>query len=313
MATSEAIQQLKTDEGFSKFAENIKLSDGTVEAWKTVGHGYNLSNPTAEEDLLLAGVHPSDLKALMAGKKEISKEQAEALLEIALNRAERDVDNLLFNYSTLPQPIKDVLSNMSYNLGKNRLAGFKKMLKAVEEENWPEMRKQMMRNSADTGPSKWAKQVGKRATRLAKKVDQVKVTPISAPISKTAIANSVNAKSLYKQQLHASRVQQLVSVSSRSDLVSRLATLMEESQAEKETADQEAAAQKASQEAKPTIQRLEQGLFEDETGKKFFVDSQHRLLELGEDGQPQKVIDPETFDLTKVQAEEPDPIEPEIF
>ncbi len=50
------------------------------------------------------------------------------------------------------------LVNMAFNLG-GRLAGFKKFLKAVNARDWPTAAVEMM-------DSKWATQVGDRATRL---------------------------------------------------------------------------------------------------------------------------------------------------
>ena len=70
---------------------------------------------------------------------------------------------------------------MSYQLGKTGLSNFKQMRKAVENEDWPTMREEML-------DSVWAReQTPTRANRLAKQVSGVKFTPIPAPISRTAI------------------------------------------------------------------------------------------------------------------------------
>lgn len=49
---------------------------------------------------------------------------------------------------------------MAYNLGISGLLKFKKMLKTLEEENYPKAAKEML-------DSLWAIQVGKRADHLA--------------------------------------------------------------------------------------------------------------------------------------------------
>ena len=54
----------------------------------------------------------------------------------------------------------NVLVNMSFNMGIVGLSNFKHMLQAVQNKDYEEAAKQML-------DSKWAKQVGARATELA--------------------------------------------------------------------------------------------------------------------------------------------------
>jgi hypothetical protein len=49
---------------------------------------------------------------------------------------------------------------MAFNLGRSRMAGFRKMLAAAKRYDWAECSRQML-------DSKWARQVGARADRLA--------------------------------------------------------------------------------------------------------------------------------------------------
>jgi len=53
-----------------------------------------------------------------------------------------------------------VLANMAFNLGINGLLAFKQMLMAAQDSDFERAAKEML-------DSKWAKQVGARATRLA--------------------------------------------------------------------------------------------------------------------------------------------------
>ncbi|MCV6587566.1 MAG: hypothetical protein OIF57_00865 [Marinobacterium sp.] len=53
-----------------------------------------------------------------------------------------------------------VLANMAYNLGVPRLKGFRKMWRALEQGDYKLAAAEML-------DSRWARQVGKRATELA--------------------------------------------------------------------------------------------------------------------------------------------------
>lgn len=67
---------------------------------------------------------------------------------------------LIRGFDALAEARQEVLVNMMFNMGYTRLAGFKKMLAAVQAGNWREAASQML-------DSKWADQVGDRADRLA--------------------------------------------------------------------------------------------------------------------------------------------------
>lgn len=65
--------------------------------------------------------------------------------------------------ATVERVRQEVFINMSFNLGITRLRGFKKMWAAVERGDWEIAAKEMI-------DSKWARQVGKRATELAEQL-----------------------------------------------------------------------------------------------------------------------------------------------
>ena len=67
---------------------------------------------------------------------------------------------LFRSFDSLAEARQEVLVNMMFNMGYTRLAGFKKMVAAVQAGNWREAAVQML-------DSKWADQVGDRADRLA--------------------------------------------------------------------------------------------------------------------------------------------------
>ena len=67
---------------------------------------------------------------------------------------------LFRGFDSISEVRQEVLVNMMFNMGYARLAGFKKMVAAVQANNWREAAVQML-------DSKWADQVGDRADRLA--------------------------------------------------------------------------------------------------------------------------------------------------
>jgi len=67
---------------------------------------------------------------------------------------------LSLNFWMLDSVRQEVLVNMMFNLGFPTLARFKLMLDAVNNKDWHEASKQML-------SSRWASQVGYRATELS--------------------------------------------------------------------------------------------------------------------------------------------------
>lgn len=57
-----------------------------------------------------------------------------------------------------------VILNMCFQMGIKRLSGFKKFLRAAEDERWPQAAGEML-------DSKWAKQTSLRARRLARQME----------------------------------------------------------------------------------------------------------------------------------------------
>lgn len=93
----------------------------------------------------------------------ISKEEAYMMFESDFNRAMEDAKKLCeafnINYRHLSESRFYVLTDMMFNLGYDRLSKFKKMLTALSKSDYDSAAKEML-------DSKWAKQVGKRATFL---------------------------------------------------------------------------------------------------------------------------------------------------
>ena len=90
-------------------------------------------------------------------------EARELLINDAL-AAQRDAASLVPQWFNLGTVRCNVLSNMAYNLGRDRLATFVKFLSAVNAEDFS-LASAEMRNSL------WYTQVGNRAARLAREME----------------------------------------------------------------------------------------------------------------------------------------------
>lgn len=89
-----------------------------------------------------------------------TQDQAVAWLRQDIASAVADLDRSLPWWRKLPPGPARGLANMAFNIGINRLLGFKRMLQALSVQNWA-----MAANEALN--SKWADQVGNRAGRIA--------------------------------------------------------------------------------------------------------------------------------------------------
>lgn len=92
--------------------------------------------------------------------KGITKDEALMLLRNDIIHATSALEEMIPNYSSLSLLRQRVLIDMCINLGVRGLKKFKKFLAAIKAGNFTVAADEMMK-------SKWADQVGKRATRLA--------------------------------------------------------------------------------------------------------------------------------------------------
>lgn len=97
--------------------------------------------------------------------KGLSMLEIDFLLENDLTDAERDARSLVVTFDKLSDARKAVCLNMAFNLGRSRLAGFKRFLGAIHAEAWEQAAAEML-------DSTWARQVKGRADRLAEQMRQ---------------------------------------------------------------------------------------------------------------------------------------------
>lgn len=125
--------RLMGDEGIS--LKPYRCTDGRL----TVGVGRNLDD------------------------KGISRAEAMAMLQNDIDDAIKDARAVVGNFDELNDARQEVLANMALNLGRTRLAGFKKMIAALAVLDFNEASAQML-------DSKWASDVKGRAIRLAREM-----------------------------------------------------------------------------------------------------------------------------------------------
>mgnify|MGYP000952685615 FL=1 len=96
----------------------------------------------------------------------ISEKEAFYLLDNDINECIGDLSKNLFPFSfdLLPGPVQEVLVSMRFQLGAGGFRGFKKMIRAVRDEDWPGMIREMK-------DSNWHDQVPKRAGELIKMIE----------------------------------------------------------------------------------------------------------------------------------------------
>lgn len=90
----------------------------------------------------------------------ITLAEAEMLLDNDIERVITELEKWLSVFNELSENRKAALIDMSYNLGFNKLFQFRKFLAALQKKDFDLAGKEML-------DSKWAAQVGNRATVLA--------------------------------------------------------------------------------------------------------------------------------------------------
>ena len=268
MAVNKVKEQIRSDEGKDPKGHMV---DGILH----IGIGFNLEKASARDDLLAAGVPEADLAEVMKEKgKALSPEQVEALFDISFNRASSIAKRFTPNFHTLPSVVQETVTNMAFQLGATKLAKFVDFRQALVDKNFKKA-------SAEILDSKMAEfQTPKRAKRHASMVAGAHVEP-----PKTLAAQKVDFKKQRKEDLRAARVTELASQISRNNMVKKLAAQINEGK-EQAAAEEEVAQEE--QKPKKKVEKLEAGLFQDESGGLFEVDSNSQVHKLDADGQRQE-------------------------
>ena len=153
---------IKKDEGVrrNKEGQHITYKDKNV---ITGGRGHQLTK--AEKKLYPKGSAIPD---------EVVKEW----FKVDMEEADKDLTELLEEHAVhVPDEVFDILLNMTFNMGKKGMKGFKEMWKAVELANWQEVSKQMLVSADGKSKSQYLKDVGNRAIRLADRMKAIGAKP----------------------------------------------------------------------------------------------------------------------------------------
>lgn len=129
----------------SKLCESLKRSEG----FRGMPYDDHLGNPTIGYGTLLP-ITPDEGELLLNHRLAAAKTE----LCVVLERSGYHID-----FYRLPEGVRDALCDMAYNMGVPRLMGFKRMLTAVQDRDWP-------RAKAEALDSRWAKQVPNRAKKV---------------------------------------------------------------------------------------------------------------------------------------------------
>ena len=136
-------EQLKIDEGVKYEIYNDHLGYATVGIGHLIvegdeEHGKPLGTPVSEERV--NAIFEEDVKKYISESKKVFP-----------------------NLDDLPETAQEVIVNMCFNMGAPRLSGFKKFIAGVNAGDWNTAAIEMM-------DSRWARQVGDRATRLKNRI-----------------------------------------------------------------------------------------------------------------------------------------------
>ena len=93
----------------------------------------------------------------------ISEERCQSLFDHDLTHAIINAEMIFPALESYPEAIQECIVNLTFNIGPNRLLGFKKFCAAVKCQNWTEA-------AAQLKDSAWYGQVGKRAVRIVAQV-----------------------------------------------------------------------------------------------------------------------------------------------
>jgi len=126
------------------------------EGYKTIGWGFNI------DDEAIAKLLPKDV---LSGKRKLTKEEATPIFTKLYANAKQDAINFVGEdvFSQLDPVRQNVLIDMSYNLGADKLGGFKELRKALQSGDYKKAAYEMKN-------SKWFGQVGGRSKEHYKKM-----------------------------------------------------------------------------------------------------------------------------------------------
>jgi GH24 family phage-related lysozyme (muramidase) len=101
----------------------------------TIGVGSNLNEQANQDYLSNAGY---DVDKVMSGQQSITQDDAMGMLQNSMGTAQSDAQNFAGSdaWDSMSSGQKTALTDMSYQLGSNRLGGFKNMQADIQSGDW---------------------------------------------------------------------------------------------------------------------------------------------------------------------------------
>ena len=156
ITTSALPADIAADEG------NRLMAYTDTEGYRTVGRGLNLDSGIARKVWKAANVQTS-YDDVYAGRASLSQDEVDALAMQSFKIASADALDLYKDLPDYSQSRKEALLNLSYQMGKPRLAEFTAFNGAVRAGRWGEAARYLLK-------SEYAKQTPKRAREVARKL-----------------------------------------------------------------------------------------------------------------------------------------------
>ena len=141
-------QATEMTKGFEGFRPDIYED---TEGKRTIGHGFNIDDPT------VAKLLPKDV---LSGKRPLELEESNQIFTKLYIRAYKDAEGAVGEgWGRLPPQIKNIVVDMTYNMGGTKIKKFKEMIKALNKADFDKAGAEMV-------DSKWYGQVGDRSGKL---------------------------------------------------------------------------------------------------------------------------------------------------
>ncbi len=130
----------------------------------TIGVGFNLQRPDASN--LLQKVN-ADYNKILQGNQKLDDSQIMRLFRYDLSNAVINARQIVKTFDKQPPQVQEVIVNMTFNLGPGGLKKFKKMINAVDSNDYATAAHEMK-------DSIWYTQVGNRSKELVQLMQNAK-------------------------------------------------------------------------------------------------------------------------------------------
>ena len=142
-----------------KLREQLKIDEGCVNEIYTDHLGY----PTFGIGHLIVESDPENGQAVGTA---VSDDRVDAAFDADVKVVLSECKVLYPDFDDLPEEAQQIIANMMFNLGRPRLSKFVGMKRGVDAKDWNAAADEMV-------DSRWYRQVGARAERLANRMREI--------------------------------------------------------------------------------------------------------------------------------------------